>query len=166
MADGSLRGTVEPHILRPVLFAARQGEVDLPIGVNLERKLGARRVRLDNEPPLVVPALEAMLKTSHLFNMLDARGAISVTERVGVNKALLFYYFESKADLYVAVLTNNHEIFHARMAAAVRWATVHIRRPVASSRTNGATRYIVSLPGNLKERGAPSLPSRTCSGPV
>jgi len=39
---------------------------------------------LDHEPPLVVPALEATLKTSHLFNLLDARGAISVTERVAM----------------------------------------------------------------------------------
>lgn len=30
---------------------------------------------------LLLPAYEQMLKTSHLFNMLDARGAISVTER-------------------------------------------------------------------------------------
>jgi len=39
---------------------------------------------LEHEPPLVLPALEATLKTSHLFNLLDARGAISVTERVGL----------------------------------------------------------------------------------
>jgi glycyl-tRNA synthetase alpha chain len=39
---------------------------------------------LDHEPPLVIPAVEAALKTSHLFNLLDARGAISVTERVGL----------------------------------------------------------------------------------
>jgi glycyl-tRNA synthetase alpha chain len=31
--------------------------------------------------PLVVPGHEAVLKCSHLFNVLDARGAISVTER-------------------------------------------------------------------------------------
>jgi glycyl-tRNA synthetase alpha chain len=31
--------------------------------------------------PLVIPAHEAVLKCSHLFNVLDARGAISVTER-------------------------------------------------------------------------------------
>ena len=30
------------------------------------------------------PAYELALKCSHLFNLLDARGAISVTERVGV----------------------------------------------------------------------------------
>ncbi|NIT52378.1 MAG: glycine--tRNA ligase subunit alpha, partial [candidate division Zixibacteria bacterium] len=34
---------------------------------------------LDNDLPL--PAYEQMLKTSHTFNLLDARHAISVTER-------------------------------------------------------------------------------------
>ena len=33
------------------------------------------------EIPLVLPAHEAVLKCSHLFNVLNARGAISVTER-------------------------------------------------------------------------------------
>lgn len=31
---------------------------------------------------LVLPAYDAVMKCSHLFNLLDARGAISVTERV------------------------------------------------------------------------------------
>jgi glycyl-tRNA synthetase alpha chain len=31
--------------------------------------------------PLVLPAYEAALRCSHLFNVLDARGAFSVTER-------------------------------------------------------------------------------------
>lgn len=35
------------------------------------------------EGALVYPAYEAVLKCSHLFNTLDARGAISVTERTG-----------------------------------------------------------------------------------
>lgn len=39
---------------------------------------------LQQPEPLVVPALEAALKMSHLFNLLDARGAVSVTERVGL----------------------------------------------------------------------------------
>ena len=34
------------------------------------------------EAGLVLPAYDACLKCSHLFNLLDARGAISVTERV------------------------------------------------------------------------------------
>jgi glycyl-tRNA synthetase alpha chain len=35
---------------------------------------------------IVLPAYECALKCSHLFNVLDARGAISVTERVGLMK--------------------------------------------------------------------------------
>ncbi len=39
---------------------------------------------LDNsEIKIVLPAYDYVLKCSHVFNMLDARGAISVTERVG-----------------------------------------------------------------------------------
>ncbi len=44
----------------------------------------------DGKPPAdakrspVLPAFDLCLKCSHLFNLLDARGAISVTERVGV----------------------------------------------------------------------------------
>ena len=35
---------------------------------------------------LVLPAYDWTLKCSHMFNTLDARGAVSVTERVGVIK--------------------------------------------------------------------------------
>jgi len=35
------------------------------------------------EKGLILPAYDYTLKTSHIFNLLDARGAISVTERVG-----------------------------------------------------------------------------------
>ena len=37
---------------------------------------------------LVLPAYECALKCSHTFNVLDARGAISVTDRVGVIKRI------------------------------------------------------------------------------
>jgi glycyl-tRNA synthetase alpha chain len=36
---------------------------------------------LSREPPLALPAYDQCLKASHLFNLLDARGVISVTER-------------------------------------------------------------------------------------
>ncbi len=36
---------------------------------------------LGHEPPLALPAYDQCLKASHLFNLLDARGVISVTER-------------------------------------------------------------------------------------
>jgi glycyl-tRNA synthetase alpha chain len=39
---------------------------------------------LEEDEPLVVPGLEAALKMSHLFNILDARGAVAVTERVAL----------------------------------------------------------------------------------
>jgi glycyl-tRNA synthetase alpha chain len=35
------------------------------------------------EKGLILPAYDFCLKTSHAFNLLDARGAISVTERIG-----------------------------------------------------------------------------------
>jgi glycyl-tRNA synthetase alpha chain len=38
------------------------------------------------EAELVLPAYECTLKCSHLFNVLDSRGAISVTERVALIK--------------------------------------------------------------------------------
>ena len=38
------------------------------------------------EAGLVLPAYECCLKCSHLFNVLDARGAVSVTERVALIK--------------------------------------------------------------------------------
>jgi glycyl-tRNA synthetase alpha chain len=38
------------------------------------------------EAELVLPAYDFTLKCSHVFNTLDARGAVSVTERVGVIK--------------------------------------------------------------------------------
>jgi glycyl-tRNA synthetase alpha chain len=37
----------------------------------------------DAKPPMAVPAYEQVLKAAHTFNMLDARGVISVTERQG-----------------------------------------------------------------------------------
>ena len=40
----------------------------------------AKRIIKEN---LVLPAYEFCLKCSHVFNLLDARGAISVTERTG-----------------------------------------------------------------------------------
>ena len=41
------------------------------------------RDRLKNDIPLPLPAYDECLKSSHIFNLLDARGAISVSERQG-----------------------------------------------------------------------------------
>jgi glycyl-tRNA synthetase alpha chain len=47
----------------------------------VERLLERRLPIADTPAPLVLPAYEATLRCSHLFNVLDARGALSVTER-------------------------------------------------------------------------------------
>ena len=38
---------------------------------------------LAEDPPLIAPAYEQMLACSHTFNLLDARGVVSATERTG-----------------------------------------------------------------------------------
>jgi glycyl-tRNA synthetase alpha chain len=55
---------------------------------------------------LALPAYEQVLKAAHTFNLLDARGAISVTERAGyigrirtLAKAVALSYFESRERL-------------------------------------------------------------------
>lgn len=49
-----------------------------------QRLLGLFAAYADKRRFPVLPAYDHVLKCSHLFNTLDARGAISVTERVGV----------------------------------------------------------------------------------
>ncbi|MCP4112371.1 MAG: glycine--tRNA ligase subunit alpha [Desulfobacteraceae bacterium] len=57
-----------------------QANVDMLL--DLFNKYEAEAMRIIKEP-LVLPAYEYCLKCSHTFNLLDARGAISVTERTG-----------------------------------------------------------------------------------
>jgi glycyl-tRNA synthetase alpha chain len=53
---------------------------DIPLNFELFDRYEAEAVRLC-EANLVLPAYDYCLKCSHVFNILDARGAISVTER-------------------------------------------------------------------------------------
>jgi len=55
---------------------------------------------------LALPAYEMVMKCSHTFNLLDARGAISVTERAGyigrvraLSRAIAQAYFDSRERL-------------------------------------------------------------------
>ena len=50
----------------------------------LKEKKSADGMTRDKQRFPLLPAYDLCLKCSHLFNILDARGAISVTERVGV----------------------------------------------------------------------------------
>ena len=67
------------------------------------------------EKSLVLPAYESTLKCSHLFNVLDARGAVSVTERVGLIRrirrlavACAKSYVESREKLGFPLLGSAH----------------------------------------------------------
>ena len=58
------------------------------------------------EVPLALPAYEAALKAAHTFNLLDARGAISVTERAAyigrirnLSRAVAQAYYDSRERL-------------------------------------------------------------------
>ncbi len=55
---------------------------DVDMLLDLFNKYEAEAIRIIKEK-LVIPAYEYCLKCSHAFNILDARGAISVTERTG-----------------------------------------------------------------------------------
>ena len=55
---------------------------DVDMLLDLFNKYEAEAIRIIKEK-LVIPAYEYCLKCSHTFNILDARGAISVTERTG-----------------------------------------------------------------------------------
>jgi len=60
-----------------------RGLLDQYSAASREKKAGDAIVRDKKRLPLLA-AYDLCLKCSHLFNILDARGAISVTERVGV----------------------------------------------------------------------------------
>ena len=69
------------------------------------------------EVPLALPAYEATLKAAHTFNLLDARGAISVTERAAyigrirnLSRAVAQAYYDSRERLGFPML-------HAEVAA-------------------------------------------------
>jgi glycyl-tRNA synthetase alpha chain len=57
-------------------------KADINSLLDLFAKYEAESLRIIKES-LVIPAYEYCLKCSHTFNLLDARGAISVTERTG-----------------------------------------------------------------------------------
>jgi glycyl-tRNA synthetase alpha chain len=70
--------------------------------------------------PLALPAYEATLKAAHTFNMLDARGAISVTERAAcigrirnLSRAVAQAYFDSREQLGFPMLGGDNAMFNS-----------------------------------------------------
>jgi len=75
-------------------------------GSRAEKKAQSRRRILDS-------AREVFFRDGFMVANLD-----EVAERAGVAKGTLYRYFDSKADLYVAVLAENGDLFTAKMSEA------------------------------------------------
>jgi glycyl-tRNA synthetase alpha chain len=71
---------------------------------------------------LVLPAYDYCLKCSHTFNLLDARGAISVTERVGLIARVRQLACEVARRYVESRAQQNFPLLHAAAAAAGRSA--------------------------------------------
>jgi glycyl-tRNA synthetase alpha chain len=68
--------------LQRTIFEAYERQVAVLLGL-LDEKGKGGVLQFERKPleRLVLPAYDAVIKCSHYFNVLDARGAISVTER-------------------------------------------------------------------------------------
>ena len=95
--------------------------------------------------PLVLPAYEFCMKASHAFNSLDARGAISVTERQrfigrvrGMAKACAEQYVASRARLGFPLLRPElgaaaQAAFNGAAEAGVNAGAIAAARAVAAA---------------------------------
>jgi glycyl-tRNA synthetase alpha chain len=74
------RADVELH---KRLFDEYEAQVYRLLGLSTEKQKGnvLEWIEADPKKRLVLPAYDCVVKCSHHFNVLDARGAISVTER-------------------------------------------------------------------------------------
>ena len=93
--------------------------------------------------PLVLPAYEFCMKASHAFNCLDARGAISVTERQrfigrvrGMAKACAEQYVASRAALEFPLLPKHLQAtavaaYRSKQESGVNAAALEAARAVA-----------------------------------
>ncbi len=87
-----------------------------------ERKAQSRRTILES-------AREVFFRDGFMAANLD-----EVAERAGVAKGTLYRYFDSKADLYVAVLADNGKVFTERMREAAGTSGTATERIRALSR--------------------------------
>ncbi|MEM9692706.1 MAG: glycine--tRNA ligase subunit alpha [Myxococcota bacterium] len=69
------------HYESEVKRLVERGATQSPADPKKSKKNKGPRLVLDPEQALVLPAYDALIKAAHHFNVLDARGAIGVTER-------------------------------------------------------------------------------------
>jgi glycyl-tRNA synthetase alpha chain len=74
----------ECELLIQGYWAVKKGKPDELDRLGLRRMIDVSGGSVSLERYPLLPAYDLCLKCSHLFNILDARGAISVTERVGI----------------------------------------------------------------------------------
>jgi glycyl-tRNA synthetase alpha chain len=75
--ESEAQALIDEYVKATAVPKVKKGEAAPPPSAAKLSDLDRRRFPL-------LPAYDLCLKCSHLFNLLDARGAISVTERVGV----------------------------------------------------------------------------------
>jgi len=86
-----------------------------PLGTNLpEEKVGRAQRKILSRRQILDAARIVFFRDGFMAANLD-----EVAENAGVAKGTLYRYFESKADLYVAVLADNGDGFTQRMEEAV-----------------------------------------------
>ena len=91
------------------------------------------KAALAHEPPLVVPAHDYVLKSSYTFNLLDARGAIGVTERAN--------YFRRMRDIARSVAS---AYVKQREAMEYPWSKTEVRDQGSGIGERGAGNKIQS----------------------
>lgn len=77
------------------------------------------KVRTPKRPPHTAGSRAAILRAAgHIFaeKGLDGARTEAIASAAGVNKALLYYYFKSKDELYRAILEAHMKEFHERAA--------------------------------------------------
>src|SRR5260363_278199 len=101
------------------------------------------------DAPLALPAYEMTLKAAHTFNLLDARGAISVTERAAymgriraLSRRIAQTYYEARAALGFPLLATSKNLF----------TICHERPSDREGRSAGSGAYMkyVSIPSTAR----------------
>ncbi|OFW60643.1 MAG: hypothetical protein A2133_05725, partial [Actinobacteria bacterium RBG_16_64_13] len=112
------------------------------------------------------PAYDFVLKTSHMFNLLDARGAISVTERTGyiarvrnlARKVAEAYAAESAGNVAAGAVPEAAEAA-AEPSAAVTAATVATGPDWISPEDRGARDFLLEI-------GVEEMPASACRAAI
>ena len=122
---------------------------------------------LEHDPPLVLPAHDYVLKMSHLFNVMDTRGAVSVVERAHYFRRMQRLaarvadaFLEQRYQLELPMLPDTWEV-------DTESRTVRVAAPNAPDIALGTYPHRASpLPIGDRHGGTPRRRSRFRAGPT